>query len=61
MFVLCIVCLSQLELEQLKTKFEKADKERNDFRLATEQLQAKVGTLMLIPVFHYVTFVGGAA
>ena len=45
MFVLSGVC-SQLELEQLRTKYEKADKERNDFRTVAEKLQAKVEQLI---------------
>ena len=31
-------------MEQLKAKYEKADKERNDFRQVAEKLQAKVHT-----------------
>ncbi|KAK2173425.1 hypothetical protein NP493_876g00017 [Ridgeia piscesae] len=35
----------EVELEQLKAKYEKADKERNDFRQVAEKLQAKLSEI----------------
>lgn len=41
-FVALTACLSQEEIQQLKLKLEKVEKERNELRLNSDRLESKV-------------------
>lgn len=46
----CTLCSNlQLELDSMKTKYEKAEKERNDYKMQVDKLENRVSSFCFMP------------